>query len=230
MISKFALFSDTHSDSENTAKALVQAKEEGAGYIVHSGDWSKVGTLEELKEQRELLSKSKLPFWGVLGDHDLWQSGTENFREVFGYTYTSFDKNGVHHILLDSSDTSLGLGEKQLSWLEEDLKVNAGKITFIFMHLPPYNPYNARTIWEKGGSNSTIKGQVDKFLKLIKGKVAGIFSGDQHFSSSYTEPASHVKITIVGAVTGERNLQQPRFDIVEVYDSGEFRVSEEIIK
>ena len=146
-----------------------------------------------------------------------------------GKAYESFDKNSIHHILIDASDTDNGLGEVQLAWLKSDLEANKGKTVLIFMHLPPYHPYSSRTIWEKGGENAAVKQQVNEFFQIIKGKVNYIFAGDHHFYQSYTEPTTGVKITISGALTPERNLQEPRFSLVEVYDNGEVKVTDEVI-
>lgn len=230
LISKFAVLADTHSDGTNTKKALESAKALGVDQVLVGGDLTTVGTVAELNEQKEIFDQAQIPYSATLGDHDLWQSGTRNFQQVFGPRYKSFDKKGIHYILIDSSDTDIGFGKEQLNWLKIDLEKNKGKITFILMHLPVYHPYNSRTISEKGGTNSAVASQVKDFLSLIKGKVNGIFAGDHHFSSSYTEPASGVRINVVGAVTSSRNLQEPRFDLVEVYDSGDFVVKEQVIK
>ncbi len=228
LISKFAVLTDTHSDTEMTKKALAQAKSLGADYLIHTGDWSTVGTIEELNTQKDLFDRAGLPYWGVAGDHDLWQSGTENFKTVFGSLYESFDRGGVHHILMDASDTKFGFGTEQLNWLKADLKRGKGPV-FIFMQLPPYHPFSSRTLWEKNGSNPAVKKEVDEFFQIIKGKVKAVFAGDHHFSASYTEPVSGVKIIVSGAVTSSRNLQEPRFNFVQVYDSCDFEVKEVVI-
>jgi hypothetical protein len=64
---------------------------------------------------------------------------------------------------------------------------------------------------------------------LKKYHVVATFAGDHHLSSDYTEPVSGVKMYIVGAVTRERNLQKPRFDMVTVYTDGTVEVSEVVI-
>jgi hypothetical protein len=231
VISKFAVLSDTHSDSDNTRAAIIQAKSLGAEYIVHSGDWSTVGTIAELSAQKKIFDQEKISYYGIMGDHDRWQSGIRNFQQVLGSTYESFDRNGLHHILLDSSDLQNGLYKEQLDWLERDLQAIGGKPIVIFMHLPIYHPTSDRTISNKAGDSSQRDAQSQKFLDLIKGKnVVGIFSGDHHLSSSYTEPNTSVKIFISGAVTRERNLQKPRFTLVEVYQDYTLGVADQVIK
>lgn len=229
--SRLAIFADTHSDTTMVGEALKRVGELKIDYIVGLGDWTNIGTVSELQEMKALMASSKIPYWTTLGDHELWQSGTANFEGVFGKTYESFDKDGLHHILLNTSDTKKGLGEEQLNWLKEDLEKNKGKGTFLFMHLPLYHPLNYRTIWEKGGENEQVKKEVDELLPLLKKySIKAAFAGDHHLSSDYLEPISGVKMYIIGAITSERNLQKSRFSIVNVFEEGSFSVEEVVLQ
>src|SRR3990172_7593409 len=73
LLVRFAVLGDTHSDSENTKKALEQARSLGVEYIVHTGDWTTVGTVAELSEQRKIFDQEGLDYYGIMGDHDRWQ-------------------------------------------------------------------------------------------------------------------------------------------------------------
>lgn len=230
VIARFAVLSDTHSDNTYTEKALKQAKGLKVDYIVHTGDWTKVGTIEELKSQKQVFDEIGLPYYGVMGDHDRWQSAEKNFELVFGSRFESFDRAGIHHILLDASDLKNGLGNDQLDWLKRDLEKNNSKEILIFMHLAPFHPTSDRTISDKAGSDPERQKQTERFLSLIKDlKIIAIFSGDHHLSASYTEPETSVKIFISGAVTRERNLQTPRFSLVEIYQDYTIKVSDQVI-
>lgn len=230
VIDQFAVLSDTHSDIANTQKAVDQAKSKGASYIVVTGDLTKVGTIDELQAEKKIFDKSDLEYWLVMGDHDRWQSAEKNFELVFGKIYESFDKKGIHHILLDASDLTTGLGDEQLNWFERDIEKNKSKPILIFMHLPIYHPTSDRTIGNKAGADQTRQDQTDRFLGIIKGKkILGMFSGDHHLSSSYTEPKTSARIFISGAVTSERNLQRPRFSWVEIYEDYTIKVSDIVI-
>lgn len=230
LITRFAIVSDTHSNSIQTKKVLDQIKSSGIKYIVHNGDWTKVGTREELLEQKKLFDSTDLAYWGVMGDHDRWQSQEKNFESIFGRRYESFEKNGVLHILIDASDINYGLGDSQLDWLELLLKRNKGKRKLIFMHLPIFHPSSDRTIANKSGESEIRDQEVKRFLALIKDQnVLAIFSGDHHLSASYTEPVTSVKIFISGAVTAERNLQSPRWSLVEVYDNSVVSLTDQVI-
>lgn len=230
VISKFAIISDTHSDTERTDRAVKQIRALGLKYIVHTGDWTTVGTREELLTQKEIFDNIALPYWGVMGDHDRWQSQERNFESIFGKRYEAIEKNNILHILMDSSDLNNGFGEEQLSWLELLLKKNPESRKLIFMHLPPYHPSSDRTVSSKGGTSAIRDQEVDRFLNLIKDQnVLAIFSGDHHLSASYTEPKTSVRIFISGAATADRNLQTPRWSLVEVHENGFISFSDQVI-
>lgn len=227
---RFAVMSDVHSDLNYSQIALDKAKERKAEYIIVTGDWTKTGTREELFEIKKIFDSAGIAYYSVPGDHDLWSSGLSNFKDIFGSNYYSFDKNNIHNILIDTSNTKIGLGKDQMEWLRKDLSDNNQKTTFVFMHLPPYHPTSYRTFWEKEGENSEIKKQADYLLSLLaEYRVRQIYAGDHHLSSNYTEPTSGVKIRIVGAITLERNLQKPRFDMVTVFQDRSYDIQEIVL-
>src|SRR3989338_10084475 len=51
---RFAVMSDTHSDKTYSQMALEKAKELKVAYIIATGDWTKVGTKEELFEIKKI--------------------------------------------------------------------------------------------------------------------------------------------------------------------------------
>lgn len=229
---KFAVLSDTHSDAFNTRKALNQAKSLGASYILNTGDLTKVGTDEELRQAKADFDSVGLSYYLVPGDHDLYAaSGTGLFEQIIGRPYYSFDRDGLHFIMMDTSDTAVGINSSQMAWLSRDIAAHHDQGIVVFMHLPIFHPTSPRTIWEKGGNNDRVKDQAEQVLRLFQNKdILATFAGDHHYSSSYTEPNSNVKMYIVGATTGERNLQKPRFDMVTVYEDNSVRVEEIIIR
>lgn len=227
---KFVVMSDIHSDKVYAQIAVDKAKDLKASHIVITGDWTKTGTKEELLEMKRIFDSAGIAYYSIPGDHDLWENGLANFKQIFGANYQSFDKNNIHNILLDTSDTKIGVNKDQIEWLKKDLSENNEKNIFVFMHLPLYHPTSYRTLWEKVGENSDLKKQSDELLKLLGDYgVRQVFAGDHHLSSSYNEPENNVKIRIVGAVTLERNLQKPRFDLVTVYGDKSFDVKEIVL-
>lgn len=227
---KIAVLSDTHSDSEETAKAIVKAKELGAQQIIVTGDLTQVGSIDELMAQKRLFDEANVPYKVIPGDHDLYNSaGTDNFKQVFGSTYQSYISNGVKFLLLDGSDANQGLGDEQIKWIRNELSKRNSKITFVFMHLPPYHNSSTRTIYQKattdGEVNQKAKEETKALFKAMKDYGAkDVFSGDHHLSNRYQEPDYSINVNVVGAVTRERNLQTPRFNMIEIYEDDSYGI------
>ena len=107
---KFAVLADSHKDTGGLEKALLQAKNQGAAFIVMMGDLSDVGTMEELTAIKEKLDAGGIPYYVGAGDHDLWDSrdkgnsADNNFKTIFGSAYQSFSYDNVRYILIYNSD------------------------------------------------------------------------------------------------------------------------------
>ena len=71
---------------------------------------------------------------------DIHQGSDRQFLENWGQVYSSFDREGCHFVLLNSSLFNSGLAKEkeQQDWLEADLENNRqkGRRLFIFMHYP----------------------------------------------------------------------------------------------
>ncbi len=91
-----------------------------------------------------------IPFYNVLGNHDANYDGLdtyqhyETWRTIYGPRYYSFDYGPVHFIVLadvifpqQGTRYVAGLGEQQLSWIEEDLAhVSPETLVVLSMHIP----------------------------------------------------------------------------------------------
>lgn len=234
---KFLLLADAHNDMADLKKAILQAKQNfpDIKFIIGLGDYTEVGTLDELKNAKQEFDSSGSRYFLLPGDHDLWDSRDKgfspdaNFRQVFGPTYQSFSFDNFKFILLYNSDNYVGMGEDQLMWLSDELnkaRMEGVKGIFVFVHEPLFHP-----------SSDHIVGRVEKKLKreasnlihtLSESKVneqvrafgTKVFAGDIHFFSQYREPETKLEMVTIGAVTIERNPQSPRFGIVSVFEDG----------
>jgi len=117
-ILRFALVSDSEGENELLAKALEQAKGKGVNFIVGLGDWSTVGTLDQLADTKKVFDNSKLEYFVTAGDHDLWASrerqedSLTNFRQVFGESSTMIERENVLFVILDNSDIYKGISNE----------------------------------------------------------------------------------------------------------------------
>lgn len=230
---KFAVIADPHLDYPGLAKALKIAKEKNTQFVIGMGDFSDVGTTQELMASRQKFDESGMTYYALPGDHDLWDSrdkgniSNQNFNSVFGPPYQAFSVNDVRFILVYNSDNYSGLDEIQLSWVGEEVDKSSADpqaITFVFAATPLYHPSSDHVM---GKVTPKLKTQADHLIDTFKkGGVDEVFSADTHFYSRYKEPKSMLNMTTVGAVTSDRNPQTPRFAIVEVYTDGSYNVIE----
>lgn len=236
VILKFALVADSHNDSQDLAKALSQAKAAGAKFVIGLGDYTDVGTLDELNKTKDVFDAASLPYYLTAGDHDMWDardkklsSATANFNRVFGTAYQSFTDQGISFIILSDADNYEGVDSVQMDWFRDAItEAQKSKLILVFMHEPLYHPSSDHYV---GKTNPELKKQADQILGLMKdAKVAEVFFGDVHAFTRYSEPASGLKMTTVGAVTKSPNLQTPRFALVDVYNSGSYTVEDTEIK
>lgn len=233
---KFALVADSHSDLKNLEAALTKIKNEKVDFIIGLGDYSDVGTREELQSAKNLFDKAGITYELIPGDHDLWDSRDKgfpdsafNFRYIFGKAYQSFEKNKVKFILINNADNYQGLDTTQMTWFKNEIMNidSSVKLTFLFAHEPLFNPTSAHIM---GRLDKKVDDQRREILNLLnQNKVNEVFSGDIHFFSRYEDSQSRVKITTIGSVTTERNWQGPRFAVVSVFEDYTYDVKDESI-
>lgn len=236
---KFLLVSDSHDDNANLSKAITQSKTKYSDlvFVIGLGDYTNVGTLNELKLAKAEFDKANLRYFLVAGDHDLWDSrdkGMEadaNFKQVFGPTFQSFEYQGFKFLLLDNADNYLGFSNTQLDWINSQLEKgkNEGiKGIFVFIPIPLYHPSSDHYM---GKTDSSLKQQAQAMILQLKtAGVKKVFAGDIHYFSEYEEPITRLPMMTVGAVATDRNPQAPRYAVVTVYNDGSVRVDDVEIK
>ncbi len=236
---RFLLIADSHNDSANLQKAIAQAKLKfpDLAFIIGLGDYTIVGTIDELKSAKSQFDLAGFRYFLVPGDHDLWDSrdkkreAVANFKEVFGPNFQSFNYEGYIFLLLDNSDNYLGFSQGQLDWINTELEKgkNEGvKGIFAFIPSPLYHPSSDRYM---GKSEASLKQQAQAMILQLKSAgVKKVFAGDIHYFSEYEEPITKLSMTTVGAIATERNPQAPRYAVVTVYEDGSSRVEDIEIK
>lgn len=239
---RFALVADSGDENELLAKALTEARNRNASFVIGLGDWTTIGTLDQLAAARKVFDESGLEYFLTAGDHDLWDSrnrGSDaltNYRQIFGDPSREFSRNGIRFLILDNSDVYRGMGEAGWRLVEKVSKVSqvsqVGKksptfdtsdtfdtcdtcnLAFVFAHKTPFHPQSAHVM---GENNAQVATQAKRLMLLLEEKkIDGFFSGDLHFFAQFNSPNGSVKMTTIGAASSERNFQGPRFAIVKV--------------
>lgn len=97
----------------------------------------------------EATSRLGLPWWYVLGNHDLapeasdGRSARRPYTEFFGPAAYAFNEGRVHFIVLDDIGSeapghTAGLSERQLAFVEANLRhVPEDRLIVVAMHIPP---------------------------------------------------------------------------------------------
>ncbi len=236
---KFLLIADSHSDNINLQKAISQAKNISPelAFIIGLGDYTEVGTLDELKKAKTEFDLANLRYFLAPGDHDLWDSRDKqkdpaaNFREVFGPTFQSFTYGNFRFIILHNSDNYVGVTNEQRNWLTQELekaRIDKANGIFVFLHEPLLHPSSDHVM---GRVEASLKQQAKDLTKMLKEQgVNKVFAGDSHYFSEYNESETNLSMVTVGAVTIERNPQAPRFAVVSVFEDGNTGVEDIAIK
>lgn len=236
---KFLLIADSHNDSPNLQKAIIQAKQvyPDLAFLIGLGDYTNVGTTDELKEAKKQFDLGGLRYFLVPGDHDFWDSRNRklsadtNFKQIFGPAFQSFTYNNFHFILLNDSDDYIGFGEDQLKWISNELdkaESSSRLGTFVFLHEPLYHPSSDHYM---GKVEKNLKNQAESLIFRLKEiGVKKVFAGDIHYFSEYEEPVTKIPMVTIGAIATDRNPQIPRYAIVTVFNDGSTKVEDIEIK
>lgn len=156
----------------------------------------------------------------VLGNHCVWTLTKEQFRDnsEARATYYSFDRKGVHFVVLDAcyradgvayenknyewTDTEIPPEERE--WLEEDLsRTDLPSLVFTHQRIDVSNHYGVKS------------GEEVRRILRESGKVRAVFQGHNHINEHQEIEGIHY-VTLAAAIEGsgeERNA----YSILEVY-------------
>ncbi len=162
-------------------KVIEQVNELKPDFLVHLGDKVCGFNDPEILKKQFLTYRQKtailvLPLYEVPGNHDL---PTKNcypvYQEVISpQRYYSFDHKGCHFVVLSTEEKlgmNGGLGEEQLTWLEEDLNDHSGQPVFVFMHRPLY----------RGIIHPYILADASELERVLQRyKIKYLFAGHEH--------------------------------------------------
>ena len=170
-------------------------------------------------EYERAVSRMDVPFWQVVGNHDLDfaantdAGSTATFERHFGPRYYSFNRGAVHYVVLDDvfwpgsdgfgSDTDDYVGyidAVQLAWLEQDLAlVEDGRPVVVFMHIPALSTAYTRTDRDTPGTRGQVKNR-NALYALLEPFDAHLIAGHVHENEHRFNAGRHEHV--VGTVCG----------------------------
>lgn len=121
------------------------------GDLILGYTWDEELILREWEEFDRVTSGFRMPYYLVVGNHDVWNKRSEEiYRSRYGRLYYSFDYKNSHFIVLNSEDqdwVNYIVGD-QLEWLKRDLETHCGALhKFVFLHKPLWEYEEGRTNW-----------------------------------------------------------------------------------
>ncbi len=131
---RFYFAADSHDGFQLLDRFVKTSNENKPAFVLSGGDMTEVGTAKEHAATAKALGKLQVPLESIPGNHDYRGSERDRFVKDFGTTPRSFDRGGVHFILLD--DANQHIDASTFSFLERDLAANQGKPTVVAMHVP----------------------------------------------------------------------------------------------
>jgi 3',5'-cyclic AMP phosphodiesterase CpdA len=142
---KFDLFGLDPKKRLKLAIENINKHHSDADFLVVTGDLTDKGEVETYKALKDILEKSKVKVYTVLGNHD----NRENYFKVFdnafenkGFAQGSFIKEDKVFIFLDTLIPGTCSGDMcdiRFEWFEKELEKYTDKNIYLFMHHPPMN-------------------------------------------------------------------------------------------
>ena len=145
---KYAWFTDLHIGANNaendlaTCVSSVNARND-ISFVVITGDVTDLGSDVQLRKAKSLLSKLKVPYYIIPGNHDThWSENYgQTFLELWQDDKFAFDNNGVRHIGLNTGIPWQGYDghftPEDLGWLDSVVTATpANEKIFFYTHHP----------------------------------------------------------------------------------------------
>lgn len=136
-----AFTGDTHCFFDET-ELFVNAvnKNQGVDFVIHVGDIADFGLPKQYLWGNSYLQKLNIPYFVVIGNHDLVGSGSKAYQEMFGAFDFSFIYNQIKFVFVNTNSREFKFNGNvpDIQWLDSQLKPNIDftKAIVIF-HVPP---------------------------------------------------------------------------------------------
>lgn len=145
---RFAFLGDTqrcYDETEKFVKALN--KRNDIDFVIHGGDLSDFGVTKEFVWMRNILSKLKVPYVALIGNHDCLANGEDIYRTIYGDPNFSFVAGKTKFVCLNTNALEYDYSRPvpDFSFIKDE--INAGdkpfEKTIFAMHVPPFdNQFN----------------------------------------------------------------------------------------
>jgi len=190
----FAVMGDNKNSFKIFSKILKDIDNDHYNFAIDVGDLVFDGEKEKYRIFYNMIKNETTPFLVAVGNHDIREGGAENYFDVFGKFYYSFDYGDSLFIVLDDANEER-IDAVQMKWLEEQLQKNY-QHKFVFLHVPPFDPRP-----ELNHSLSS-KQNAEEFINLMeKYRTDVVFAS--HIHAYFDEMKNDVNYVITGGAGSE---------------------------
>jgi hypothetical protein len=172
-------------------------------FAIDDGDLVQGGTVGLYRRfLHQVQENLAIPFLVAIGNHDLNHGSNNNYQEIFGPTYYSFQVGKSYFIVLDAT-TESGFDKAERQWLEKELqRGQASKTCFVFMHVPVFDPRGGT--FHKSLPDKDQKDLLDLFRHY---KVTHLFAS--HIHGYFSGVWKGIPYTITGGAGGSLQGSDP---------------------
>jgi Icc protein len=134
---------DSQSFYEDSDRLVKQVNSmNNIDFLIHSGDISDFGLLQEFKWIDEVFSRLTVPYISVVGNHDMQANGREVYKKMYGDLNFSFVYNGIKFIFHDTNSREYKFNGKvpDLDFLKRELQPSPNHTGIVAIsHVPPFD-------------------------------------------------------------------------------------------
>lgn len=251
---RFGMISDVHYADREPAgnrfyrqslakmkEAVVRLNQEKIDFVIELGDFKdqdvtpkEAQTLTYLEAIEKAFQQFDGPTYHVLGNHDMDSLSKQQFLARVENTgipktasYYSFNKNGLHFIVLDGNYTKDGVSydhgnfswdeanipKDELDWLKDDLKQNQLP-SIVFIHQMLDESKNAKQAVQNAPEVRQILEQSEKVICVLQGHVHeeryNLINGIHYYS--------------VNAMIDGDGPENSAYMVVDIYKDGSLKI------
>lgn len=140
---RFIFMGDTQRSYDETKDFVVHANGlDSIDFIIHGGDYTEFGLKKEFEWNDDILSRLKIPYVGLIGNHDVIGNGDQVFHKIFGEENFSFIASDVKFVCLNTNAIEYDYSHPvpDFNFLKNEIADSLrNKRSVVVMHAPPGN-------------------------------------------------------------------------------------------
>lgn len=140
---RFAVVGDTQGDFDEAREAVARLNaRDDLSFVVQVGDFTHLGLAPEYRKMNEIFRRLRVPYFVVVGNHDLLANGGDIYDHMFGARHLVFMHGRTRFVLFDTNGVEYGWDgtRPDLAFLRRVLGPREEyDQAILFAHIDPYN-------------------------------------------------------------------------------------------